>query len=105
MNPDDWTDVAALADLWDGVPTAAQAHGVAVALYRVADEVFATDLQCSHGNARLCDGFLEGHEIECPLHQGRFDVRTGQATAAPACVALRCHPVQVVAGRVRVGRA
>ena len=35
------------------------------------------------GNARLCDGFLTGHEIECPLHQGRFDVRDGRALCSP----------------------
>ena len=45
-----------------------------------------------HGDARLCDGFLEGHEIECPHHQGRFDVRTGAATGAPADVALASYP-------------
>ena len=38
---------------------------------------------CTHGNARLCDGFLMGHEIECPLHQGRFDVRDGRALCSP----------------------
>ena len=55
-----------------------------IALYGVDGEVFATDNICTHGHARLCEGFLEGHEIECPLHQGRFDVRTGMPTCAPA---------------------
>lgn len=39
-----------------------------IALYRVDGEVFATDNLCSHGQARLCDGFLLGHEIEFPFH-------------------------------------
>jgi naphthalene 1,2-dioxygenase ferredoxin component len=47
-----------------------------IALYRANGEVFATDGICTHGNARLCDGFLDGYEIECLLHQGKFDVRT-----------------------------
>ena len=71
-----------------------------IALYTVDGDVYATDNICTHGQARLCDGFLEGHEIECPLHQGKFDVRTGQPTCAPATEALRSYPVKVEGGRV-----
>lgn len=39
---------------------------------------------CSHGAASLADGRLLGCEVECPLHSGRFDVRTGRATRRPA---------------------
>ena len=63
-------------------------------------EVFATDNLCTHGQARLCEGFLLGHEIECPFHQGRFDIRSGQATCEPATEAVRCYPVKINAGRV-----
>ncbi|MCY1562961.1 Naphthalene 1,2-dioxygenase/salicylate 5-hydroxylase system, ferredoxin component [compost metagenome] len=77
-----------------------QVGGRDIALYRVDGAVFATDNTCTHGQARLCDGFLEGHEIECPLHQGRFDIRDGRATCAPATDALRCYPVRIEGGRV-----
>ena len=73
-----------------------------IALYSVDGEVFATDNICTHGHARLCDGFLEGHEIECPLHQGRFDVRTGAATCAPAEVALATYPARLADDRVEL---
>ena len=46
---------------------------------------------CTHGEARLCDGYLIGHEIECPLHQGRFDVRSGEPTWSPACEPLTTY--------------
>ena len=71
-----------------------------IALYTVGDAVYATDNICTHGHARLCDGFLEGHEIECPLHQGKFDVRSGQPMCAPASEALRSYPVKIEGGRV-----
>jgi naphthalene 1,2-dioxygenase ferredoxin component len=71
-----------------------------IALYTVGDAVYATDNLCTHGNARLCDGFLEGHEIECPLHQGKFDVRDGRPTCAPVTGALRSYPVMIEAGKV-----
>jgi naphthalene 1,2-dioxygenase system ferredoxin subunit len=74
--------------------------GRQIALYSVDGDVYATDNICTHGHALLCEGFLEGHEIECPLHQGKFDVRTGQPTCAPATEALRSYPVKVEGGRV-----
>jgi naphthalene 1,2-dioxygenase system ferredoxin subunit len=101
--PDDtrpWLPVARLDDLWEGVPLAVPAPGGEVALYRIGEAVYATDNLCSHGRARLCEGFLDGHEIECPLHQGRFDVRTGAVTGAPAKLALRCHAVKIEDGQV-----
>ncbi len=102
MSPPNWTDVLAAADLPEDDVLGVQAAGRDLALYTAAGQVFATDNLCTHGNARLCDGFLEGHEIECPLHQGRFDVRDGRPTCAPAERPLRCYPVRVDAGRVFV---
>ena len=97
-----WTDVAAEADLFEGAGIPVSPGGRDIALFAVDGEVFATDNLCTHGNARLCDGFLDGHEIECPLHQGKFDVRDGRATWEPACEPLRCHPVRIEGGRVFV---
>jgi naphthalene 1,2-dioxygenase ferredoxin component len=74
--------------------------GREIALYSVAGKIFATSNLCTHGNARLCDGFLEGEEIECPLHQGRFNVRSGQALCAPLTQDLRCYPVKIENGKV-----
>ena len=95
-----WTDVAAEADLFEGAAIAVTPHEHDIALYSIDGAVFATDNLCTHGHARLCEGFLEGHEIECPFHQGRFDVRTGQATCAPATEAVKTWPVKIEAGRV-----
>ena len=95
-----WTDLlAADALAADEVITVQAQHGE-IALYSVAGQVFATDNRCSHGNARLSEGFLLDHEIECPLHQGRFDVRTGAATCGPARQPLRCYPAKLEAGRI-----
>jgi naphthalene 1,2-dioxygenase system ferredoxin subunit len=101
MNPH-WIDAAAQDDLWDDSGTSVVLNGLEIALFRVGDAAYATDNLCSHGQARLCDGFVEGHEIECPLHQGRFDLRTGQASAEPAVEAIRTYPVRIEGGRVYV---
>jgi naphthalene 1,2-dioxygenase system ferredoxin subunit len=68
----------------------------------VHGNVFATDNVCTHGHARLCDGFLEGHEIECPLHQGRFDVRNGKAMCEPLTEDIRTYPIRIQDGKVFV---
>ena len=101
MNPH-WIDAAAQDDLWDDSGTSVVLNGLEIALFRGGDAAYATDNLCSHGQARLCDGFVEGHEIECPLHQGRFDLRTGQASAEPAVEAIKTYPVRIEGGRVYV---
>ncbi len=95
-----WTEASAE----DGVPEddviGVQVAERDIALYKVDGSVFATDGHCTHGHARLCDGFLDGYEIECPLHQGKFDIRDGRATCAPLTVNLRTYPVRIQDGLV-----
>ena len=97
-----WHDVATLDDFAASDAIAVAAGGKQIAIYLIHGAVFATDNHCTHGDASLCDGFLEGHEIECPLHQGRFDVRTGAATGAPATVALVTYPARLEQDRVQL---
>lgn len=97
-----YTDVAALDDLWDGTGLAVHVLGREFALFRVGDTVYATDALCTHGQARLCEGFVEGHEVECPLHQGRFDLRSGAPTCAPAAVPVKTYPVVIRDRRVGI---
>ncbi len=97
---ENWIDVMAADDLPDDDVVGVTADGRDIAIYTAGDEVYATDNLCTHGNARLCDGFLDGHEIECPLHQGKFDVRDGKPTCAPVTEALRIYPIKVENQRV-----
>ncbi len=66
-----------------------------VAVYKVGDEIFVTDDLCTHGEASLSEGLIEGFEIECPYHMGRFDIRTGEPTLAPCREPLRTYRVTV----------
>lgn len=63
-------------------------------------EFFATDGYCTHEKAHLAEGIVDGHEIECPLHFGAFDYRTGDPTVAPACIKLKTYPVTVDRGSI-----
>ena len=83
-------------------PVMAQLGEVEVVLCRVDDEVFALGNICTHAFARLSDGFQDGTQVFCPLHQGSFDVRTGAAVAAPCFEPVPSYPVRVEDGSVWV---
>ena len=71
------------------------------ALYQTADGRYhATDGTCTHGNTHLADGLVKGNTIECPKHNGRFDVSDGSPLRPPVCVALRTYPLENRAGRL-----
>jgi naphthalene 1,2-dioxygenase ferredoxin component len=97
-----WQPACPFDDLPDGDVWPAVIDGHEIALFRVDGTVFATDGICTHGNARLCNGFVENGEIECPLHQGRFDIRTGKAQCEPLTEDLRTYPVRIDGGQVWV---
>ena len=99
---DSWMDVMALEDAFEGEVMAVNVQGKEIALYEVQGELYATDNLCTHGAARLSDGFLEGREIECPFHQGRFDVCTGKAMCEPLTENIRVYPVRIENKRVFV---
>jgi len=66
------------------------------AVYRGADEnIYATDGICTHGNTHLATGLVIGCQIECPKHNGRFDVRDGSPQRSPVCVALKTYPIKI----------
>ncbi|WP_433640884.1 non-heme iron oxygenase ferredoxin subunit [Kluyvera georgiana] len=75
-------------------------NGHDTALYRTDEGIFASDNRCSHGNARLSDGFLENGEIECPLRQGGFCIKTGNAMCSPLTEGVRIYPVQIEGEKV-----
>ncbi|MEO1017938.1 MAG: non-heme iron oxygenase ferredoxin subunit [Pseudomonadota bacterium] len=79
----DWIEVGTLDDFEDDDVFGAHVSGTPVAVYLVDGQVFATHDICSHGHARLSEGFVEDGLIECPLHQGLFDIRTGAPAGAP----------------------
>ena len=74
-----------------------------IAVFHTDDgEVFAIDDTCTHQDASLADGWLEGCEVECPLHASRFDLRTGQVDAPPAKRGVRTHRVTITDGDIYV---
>jgi naphthalene 1,2-dioxygenase system ferredoxin subunit len=102
MSTDGWVKAAERGALSDGEVIGVVVAGHEVALYEMDGEIFATDDICTHAYAKLSDGWMEKGEIECPLHAGRFDIKTGKATAPPCVDDIKTYPVRVEGGEIQV---
>lgn len=92
---ENWHRVAAKGDVRPEEPIRIQIGDEDIALYNIDGDIFATSNICTHAYASMCDGFQEGDEIECPLHEGRFNIRTGEALCAPVTDPLRTFEVRL----------
>lgn len=86
-----WLDACPRSELAVGDVTEVSIGSRRVAIYDCSDALYATSARCSHHGAPLVDGTT----IECPLHQGCFDVTDGRATEAPATRPLRSYSVRI----------
>ena len=97
-----WIDAAALDDIEDEDVMRFDHGSRTFAIYRVEDQVYASDGLCTHEHVHLSDGLVMGHVIECPKHNGRFDVRDGKPLCAPVCEKLATYPAKVESGRIYI---
>ncbi|TDU80018.1 bifunctional 3-phenylpropionate/cinnamic acid dioxygenase ferredoxin subunit [Streptomyces sp. KS 21] len=94
--------VCRLADLPRGEACRLDSDPPIAVFHTEAGEVYAIDDTCTHQDASLSDGWLEGCEVECPLHASKFDLRSGSADSPPAKRPVRTHQVLVEDGTVYV---
>ncbi len=73
-----------------------------VCLINLDGEYFALNDICTHQDASLSDGTIDGEELECPLHGGVFNIRTGEPVAFPVVVPVETYRVRVVGDEVQV---
>lgn len=99
------TEFVKLAEMSDVAPGQVRVYEVRerrIALCNVDGAFYAIDDVCTHDGGSLDQGELEGHQIECPRHGARFDVRSGRALTLPAVMPVRSYPVRVEDGVVKV---
>lgn len=98
---DGWIEVCASADL-DREDVIRFDHGRRTyALCRDAESrLYATDGICTHGNTHLADGLVKGGIIECPKHNGRFNLHDGSPARSPVCRGLNTYPIEERRGRI-----
>jgi 3-phenylpropionate/trans-cinnamate dioxygenase ferredoxin component len=93
--------VGELSDIPPGESVRVQGS-VAIAVFNAEGDLYAIDDTCTHQDASLSDGWLEGCAVECPLHAACFDLRTGRPSGPPAKKPVRTHHVEVTDGLVYV---
>ncbi|WP_138470446.1 FAD-dependent oxidoreductase [Poseidonocella sp. HB161398] len=95
-----WHPSIPAAEVREKGAVAVEADGLRLALFALEGEIFATANICTHAFALLTEGHVEGGCVECPLHQGLFDIRTGKAQGAPVTKDLATYAVKVEDGTV-----
>jgi 3-phenylpropionate/trans-cinnamate dioxygenase ferredoxin subunit len=90
-----WIKIATVDQIDEDESLAVELDGKQLAVHHTEGEFFVTDNICSHQYALLSDGFLEDGCIECPLHQAKFDLRTGQALCAPATEPVKVYETRI----------
>lgn len=97
----EFIEVCSVADLApDGVWRADTEPPIAV--FNVDGLIFAIDDTCTHAEASLADGYVNGCFVECPFHLAPFDLRTGRPSSLPATKPVRTHTVEVRDGQIYV---
>ncbi len=94
--------VCAVADIPPGTVKSFEVGEENVAVYNIDDTFYATEARCTHATADLADGILEGDIIECSMHFGAFNVKTGKAVQAPCTIDLKTFKTEVRDGQVFV---
>ncbi len=69
--------------------------GAPIAVFFSDGRYFALDDTCTHEDASLADGWIEGVEVECPIHSARFSLCSGAALCLPASIPARTHKVEL----------
>ena len=102
-NSVEFVPIATVSDLPDGERLFVEIDDRELVVFNIAGDYFAIGDVCSHDDGPLGEGEVEGHNVICPRHGARFDIRSGSVTALPAVVDIPAYPVRVVGDQIEVG--
>ncbi len=92
----EFVEVALLDEIPVGASKLVEVEGVRVALFNLEGTLYAIEDVCTHDGGPLVEGeIVNGHEVICPRHGARFDIRTGAALSLPAFEATNSYEVKV----------
>lgn len=95
MNKDSFVKAASKRDIPLSQMKEVQVDGQKICIANIEGKYFAIDNTCSHEGGPLADGKLEGYHVECPWHQSRFDIRTGEVKAPPAVESQTSYQIKL----------
>lgn len=97
-----WITVARTGEIPAGTARVVRLDDQPLAVFHIEGEYHVIDDMCTHDGGELASGVVSGHEIECPRHGARFDIRTGAALCMPATAPVAHYPVRVVGDEIQV---
>lgn len=98
------TNIGKFDEIASGTAKRVMVDGVAVAVVRIEDDVFAIADKCSHADISLSDGVVwcDSKQIECIKHGSAFSLETGEPDTLPATQPVAVYRAEVVNGDVVV---
>ena len=98
-----WVEACGINDVEEDDVVPFRKDGQDYAIFKTADgEIFVGDGRCTHERQLLCEGLVMDGVIECPRHNGRFNIATGKALGAPVLTDLKMYPVRTEGDRVYI---
>ncbi len=94
--------VAARSEIPNGAGKSVEAEGRRIAIFNLDGTFYAIDEECTHSGGPLSEGTIDGEEIECPWHQGRFNIKTGAVVDPPPMDDLTSYNVRLSGEDVEV---
>lgn len=98
----EFVKAASVGEIAPGTCRLVVLKGKEIALFNIDGEFFALDNACTHEEGPLAEGAVEGHEVTCPWHGAKFDIRTGEVLQDPAYEDVARHNVRVVGSDIEV---
>jgi nitrite reductase/ring-hydroxylating ferredoxin subunit len=95
-------DLCGTADVAPGSALKVETAGFVLAVFNLDGEFHVIDDNCTHGPGSLSEGFIEGEVIECPFHNGQFNIKTGAVVSPPCMVPIKTYKTVVENGRVLI---
>lgn len=90
-----WNRICSLSDVKPDEIFGGSIKDTQIAVYLVGGKYYATDNVCPHAFSLLSDGWLDGLQVECPLHGAQFNIETGALVRGPATCGIKTYPVRI----------
>lgn len=92
---DQWHQVALLHEIDEDQPLSVQINGATIGIFKLDEQFYAIEDICPHAYALLSQGFIDGDQVECPLHEAVFHIPSGKCLKAPGERDLKTYPVRI----------
>ncbi len=97
-----FVEVSKVSAIPDQSAICVEVEGKTIALFNLGGHFYAIDDRCPHRGGRLCEGSIDGEEVECPLHGAHFNIKSGDVTAAPAPEGVTKYSVRLTGDDIEI---